>query len=257
MNYEVDAKDSSSSDAIDIFKKNGFLIVRGLFEVGLIEEIFSSIKDLNESDWKNNYGGRTAFIKNHTKTGSQSLFGVSYAQPITAYAPLAMKLYGQELVSVSSFLLGVNDAFYKESELHVRHNNYKHQIPSHQDNFYFGLKNPTALTCYVYLTQQDQNSGGLGFMRGCETLEHEQGNIEGFSSYHANTEEKRNEFFYPVTKPGDVVFHHCNTFHRADENKTDKLTASISTRVFSRSNLSKDENLQKIYRSNLRHNRGI
>ena len=147
--------------------------------------------------------------------------------------------------------------FYKESELHVRHHNCKHQIPSHQDNFYFGLKIPVALTCYIYLTQQDRSSGGLGFMPENETLEHQPGNIEGFSSYHANSEEKANEFFYPVTKPGDVVFHHCNTFHRADENRTERITASISTRIFSRLNFSTDENQQKIYRRNLKRNRGI
>lgn len=63
--------------------------------------------------------------------------------------------------------------------------------------------------------------------------------------------------FYPITKPGNVVFHHCNAFYRADENRTEKLTASISTRIFSRSNLSKDENQQKMYRRNVKLNRGV
>lgn len=168
-----------------------------------------------------------------------------------------MKLYGQELLSVSSFLLGINDPFYRDSELLVRHQNYKHLIPSHQDNFCFGLANPVALTSYVYLTDQNRGSGGLGFLPGMsqKTHQHRPGNVEGFSSYHPNSEEKADEFFYPATNPGDVVFHHCNTFHRADENTTNLLTASISSRVFSRSHLSQDQELLLKYKNYLKQNR--
>ena len=182
-----------------------------------------------------------------------------YAQPITSYVPLATQIYGQELLSISSFLLGEKDLYYKESELHVRHPNYRHQIPSHQDNFYFGLKNPVALTNYIYLTEQDGNSGGLGFLPKMmqKTELHQPGKDEGFSSYHKSTENDPEAFVYPQTRPGDVVFHHCNTFHRANENTSDQLSASISTRVLSRSNLQKDQELQSIYAVNLKQNRGL
>lgn len=63
MDYEVDAKYSRCSDAFEIFKKRGFLIVRGLFEEGLIREILAFIKELNEREWRRDCGGMTAFLK--------------------------------------------------------------------------------------------------------------------------------------------------------------------------------------------------
>lgn len=45
------------------FRTNGFLVVRNVFPRCLMEEISSSLKGVEESDWHKKYGGNTAFMK--------------------------------------------------------------------------------------------------------------------------------------------------------------------------------------------------
>jgi hypothetical protein len=210
-----------------------------------------------QAEWEVQHGGRTAFV-NSNKKDNTNFFGVSYAQPVTSYIKSSREFLGCELLNGANHLLEVDDAFYSDSELHLRHSSYKHIIPAHQDNFYFGFRNPLALTCYIYLTEQNESGGGLGFLPTqipSKTLDHEAGMMEGFSSYHPQMEAISNEFVYPSTRPGDVVFHHASTFHRAHQNQTQHHSCSISVRVFSRSSLEKDPILQQKYRLNLNANR--
>lgn len=144
--------------------------------------------------------------------------------------------------------------FFADDEIHVRQSDSSHMIPAHQDNFYFALANPIALTCYVYLTSQDINSGGLGFLPSVVsdfTDDHRSSLTTGFSSFNTQIELAKVDFIHPTTNPGDVVFHHCNTSHRVFPNHTSSASASISIRIFSRGNLDKNSLIQKKYSSNL------
>ena len=156
--------------------------------------------------------------------------------------------------------LSEEDLFFSDNEIHIRQPKVSHIIPSHQDNFYFCLKNGIALTCYIYLTKQSRISGGLGFLRSSIntiTLPHDKSSIEGFSSFNKNKESLSEEYIYPDTNSGDVIFHYSQTFHRADPNQTENATASISLRVFSYSNLKKDESMRTQYLKNLNFNRSF
>ena len=257
MSYEINASALTTLEAKEKFNMHGFLVVRGLFSAYLMKKIISEAKSLSREDWSIEKGGRSTFLKS-TDYDNTDFCGVTYSQPITSYLKTARELFGCELLDGANHLLQTKDAFYKEAEMHVRQSKSKHLIPAHQDNFYFGLKNPSALTCYVYLTQQARAQGALGFLPKKlpnATLDHELGRVEGFSSFHPVIESKSNEFVYPSTLPGDVIFHHASTFHRADPNESEKSAASISIRVFSRSHLLKDPIIQKKYSENLRINR--
>ena len=161
-------------------------------------------------------------------------------------------------MQVSSHLLGVDDIFFADDEIHVRQTVSSHMIPAHQDNFYFALANSIALTCYVYSTSQDINSGGLGFLPSVFsdfTNDHLSSLTTGFSPFNKQIELAKGDFIYPTTNPGDVVFYHCNTYHCAFPNHTSSASASISIRKFSRGNLAKNSVIQKKYSSNLLVNR--
>jgi hypothetical protein len=257
MIFEISKTQFLTPLAKRLFLSNGFLLVRSLFCPTLAKKILSEAKCLEQTNWKIQYGGQTAFIDS-SKKDNTNFFGVSYAQPVTSYIKSSREILGCELLNGANHLLEIDDAFYSDSELHIRHSNYKHIIPAHQDNFYFGFSNPLALTCYVYLTEQSEIRGGLGFLPTQipnKTLDHKAGMIEGFSSFHPQMEDISNEFVYPSTKPGDVVFHHASTFHRAHKNQTKNHACSISVRIFSRSSLEKDPILQQMYRQNLNVNR--
>lgn len=258
MNFEIEAADLNTTVSKENFYGHGFLLVRGLFSIELIEKIISEAKSHGRDHWKRQRGGRTVFLKS-SNDGNSDFFGVTYAQPITSYLDASKELMGCDLLNGANHLLQIKDAYYKDAEMHIRQAGYNHVIPAHQDNFYFGLKNPTALTCYVYLTEQSRNKGALGFLPTKlpnATLDHELGMIEGFSSFHSSTESMPDKFVYPSTQPGDVIFHHASTFHRADPNKAQQSAVSISIRLFSRSLNEKDPLIKKKYNDNLQKNRG-
>lgn len=259
MNYEINASTLTTLEAKEKFNMHGFLLVRRLFSASLMKKIISEAKSLSREDWSIQTGGRSTFLKS-ADYDNTDFCGITYAQPITAYLNSASELLGSELLDGANHLLQTKDAFYKDAEIHIRQSNSNHLIPAHQDNFYFGLENPSALTCYVYLTEQTRAQGTLGFLSNklpSATLDHKLGRVEGFSSFNPIMEDKSNEFVYPSTLPGDVIFHHASTFHRADPNESEKSVASISIRVFSRSHLIKDPIIHKRYSENLQRNRDV
>ena len=47
--------------------------------------------------------------------------------------------------------------FFKDNVIYFRHTGENHDIPAHQDNFYFSLEKGKVLTFYVCLTYQNRN----------------------------------------------------------------------------------------------------
>ena len=240
------------------FQKNGFLHVENFFDSELCLSICDELRNLDQNLVNSVLFSGSTFIKK--SQSFPSLFhGLTYLQKGSLFVNNISRVKNLALLSFASQLLSVDDVFFSEDEVHVRQPSSGHEIPAHQDNFYFGFEIPIALTCYVYLTHQDRSSGGLGFLAANTqsfTDDHDPSSTLGFSSYNKSIETKcKDDFFYPSTSPGDVVFHHSTTYHRAYENLSPDPTASLSIRVFSSSNLAKSPLLQKKYLSNLSSNR--
>ena len=240
------------------FEKNGYLHIKNFFSPDSCSKICKVLELLDPTSVQAISSSRSTFFKS-----SDSLdpwcSGLTYLQKASLFIPEICGIKNLPLLLFSSMLLGVNDVFYLEDEVHVRQPYLCHEIPAHQDNFYFALKCPKALTCYVYLTNQDRTSGGLGFLPGpissC-TDDHDPSATVGFSSYKKSIEFNRKEdFVYPLTSVGDVIFHHSNSYHRAFANTTRYPSAALSVRVFSNDNLSQSELIQSKYSANLLFNR--
>ena len=255
MNYHT----NSLKDKIN-FNAEGYVLIRNFVDKELCSNICKSLESLGPSQTINVTGSRSTYI---TSKQNQPLqySGLTYLQKASVFIEDINRIKNLELLMYASTLLGVDDGFFSEDEIHVRQANSAHEIPAHQDNFYFALENPKALTCYVQLTGQEKSSGGLGFLpnsTSATTDEHDPSCILGFSSYSKEIELNRKEdFVYPVTSPGDVIFHHSNTYHRSFANLTSEATASLSIRVFSNKNLMKNRRIQDKYSANLKSNRSL
>ena len=240
------------------FKKNGYLHVKNFFDPDSCLAICRGMESLDPTIVKAFSLSKSTFIEPSDQKG-EPYSGLTYLQKASFFIPEVCGAKNLPLLNFSAKLLEVNDAFFMEDEVHIRQPISSHEIPAHQDNFYFSLQNPKALTCYVYLTNQDRNSGGLGFLPSdisSTTDDHDSSNAVGFSSYNKTIEsDRKEEFDYPATCSGDVVFHHSNTYHRAFSNATNFPTSSLSIRVFSSSNLLKNQLLQDKYLANLSSNR--
>ena len=244
-------------DLLD-FNENGYLHVKNFFSPDSCSAICKAMDSLPPKAVKSVSSSRSTFIE-HSGETVMHYSGLTYLQKASFFISEVCNVKNLPLLSFSAKLLAIDDAFFMDDEVHVRQPMSRHEIPAHQDNFYFALENPKALTCYVYLTNQDRDSGGLGFLpRGITSYTdvHESSKAVGFSSYNKAIEsDHKEEFNYPSTCSGDVIFHHSNTYHRAFPNSTDAPTASLSIRVFSYSNLLKRQSIQVKYLSNLNSNR--
>ena len=252
-------KDILSKEDMKFFRRKGYLLKTSFFNSSLCESVLKELAEIDHQNIITTKNIRTTYL-NKDKNKNNDLFfkGMTYLQRADLVCSSLTRFMNLKLLHACSELLDLEDIFFNDNEIHIRQPKVKHIIPAHQDNFYFSLERGLALTCYVYLTKQNRSSGGLGFFPSNinnETISHEKSNIEGFSSFNKLKENIPDEFEYPQTKSGDVVFHHCQTFHRADPNYSEKPTLSLSIRAFSSSNLKKDDSIYSLYRSNLEFNR--
>ena len=262
INLKVDFDNSFNikKDDQQKFHTKGFLHLEKLFDPKICTQILSELKNLESQKVTNSDIGLSTYIENLEKK-SENYNGISYLTPANVFCLSVNKLMQLKLLKLASILLNRQDCFFSYNELHIRQPNIKHSIPSHQDNFYFSLKQSTALTCYVFLTEQSRNSGGLGFLP-CNIADqkvesHLPSKVTGFSSFVKEKEDIKDLFEYPRTNIGDVIFHHCTTFHRADSNQSNNPTVAASLRVFSAGLLEKDKILEKKYLNNRTINRAI
>jgi phytanoyl-CoA hydroxylase len=104
--------------------------------------------------------------------------------------------------------------------------------PPHQDNYYFCLKPPHAVTLWLALDPVDEENGCLRYVAGshCRGIRpHARSNVLGFSQgitdYGPADEAGEVQIHL---RPGDLVAHHGDTIHRADANRS----AARSRRAF-------------------------
>jgi len=100
----------------------------------------------------------------------------------------------------------------------------------HQDYGYWyhnGCLFPRLVSCMIALDRSDRENGCLQFVKGSHTmgradhvkLTDEQNEIDPKVVAAAQA---RLETVYAEADPGDVVFFHCNLFHRSDQNRSEK-----------------------------------
>lgn len=95
--------------------------------------------------------------------------------------------------------------------------------PPHQDNYYFMLSPPSAVTMWLALEKVDEANGCVRYIKGSH-LEgmrpHGKTEVFGFSQGIVNygmEEDIKNEIAFTAS-PGDLLIHHSMTVHRADAN---------------------------------------
>lgn len=95
--------------------------------------------------------------------------------------------------------------------------------PVHQDNYYFMLQPPEAVTMWLALENVDEENGCVRYVKGSHLKPmraHGRTTTAGFSqgiTDYGEADDLANEVAVPA-KPGDLLIHHAMTIHRADRN---------------------------------------
>lgn len=138
--------------------------------------------------------------------------------------PLAesFKVFGpfinNDLFQLAQFLLD-SPVYLRSMEIHTRGKGST-EIPPHQDNGYYGLKNYKALTMYIALNPQSADSGGLTYITNRQGREfmHKPTSTKAFSLFIEDKNlPKEQKHFCPNYTSGDCTIHHSHSIHYAKE----------------------------------------
>ena len=98
-------------------------------------------------------------------------------------------------------------------------------VPLHQDNGYFNLTPPDALTCWIALDASTEANGCVRYARGSHRqglLPHQATGVKGNSWGLAHPPAPETLDEVPgLLAPGDALLHHCCLLHRSEPNFSD------------------------------------
>src|SRR5205823_5808171 len=128
-----------------------------------------------------------------------------------------------ELVGGAAVMIGV-ETFNKPARVGTG-------VPPHQDNAYFCLAPPDALTVWIALDAATDANGPICYLRGSHTagvLPHRPSRVAGNSmGLIAMPEHEKSDEIAGTLAPGDALIHHCQTIHWSAPNKTDKPRGAL------------------------------
>ncbi|MBI2432553.1 MAG: phytanoyl-CoA dioxygenase family protein [Candidatus Hydrogenedentes bacterium] len=121
-------------------------------------------------------------------------------------------------------------------------------VPPHQDNAYFCLAPPDALTIWIALDAVTPENGPVNYVRGSHkggVLPHARSGVAG-NSVGLCDPLPEHEPFVGLLNPGDALIHHANTIHYSLPNRTDYARRALLM-VFRGSHCEPDPVLKKAY----------
>jgi ectoine hydroxylase-related dioxygenase (phytanoyl-CoA dioxygenase family) len=121
-------------------------------------------------------------------------------------------------------------------------------VPPHQDNAYFCLTPPDALTVWIAIDTVTKENGPVYYLRGSHkdgTLPHAASNIPGNSMGLRDTV-MIHKAHAGLLEPGDAILHHCNTIHYSNPNRSDAPRRAMLM-VFRGAHCAPDSALQERY----------
>lgn len=132
--------------------------------------------------------------------------------------------------------------------------------PPHQDNYYFMLNPPKAVTMWLALENADEENGCVRYIKGSHLTgirPHGRTKTLGFSQ--AITDYSEEDFAKEVAMPalpGDLLIHHSMAIHRADANKSERSRKALGLIYFGES-AEEDKEAKKAYQKRLNEERFV
>ena len=141
------------------------------------------------------------------------------------------------------------------AELFYKPKNTGIAVPLHQDNYYWCLKDPMAVTVWIALEKANKKNGGIFYFKKSHQLgllEHEPSFTPGSSQRIKNPRGLESfKKVFPDLRPGDCLIHHSLIAHGSLTNKSNKSRVGVKER-YKKKNVAKDKNIQKKYENELK-----
>lgn len=234
---------------IEEFDKKGVLQIKNFIPIDIVSDCYHSLMGFTEYAMPINSGHLIMDSSNDEQS-------IKYFQYINLYIKQFNKLMSSRiLVAVKQILK--QEVYFSPMGLHNKGPKLGTITPAHQDNFYSCLTPPDFVTAYIPLLPFSEENGGIQYAIGSHklpVLAHNESLVNAFSSGLSRDVLDDFEIFAPVLQPGDVVFHHGNIIHFANENRTSNNRYAIALGVFGE-NAMIDTLMREKYEINLAKNK--
>jgi len=205
------------------FDQDGFLRVESFFSEGKLMELERELKQYHENIVPSLPAGDIVYETNPAtgqRTGVRNLWRMDKYSPYFdefAHQPHVLELV-RTLVNGEPVLMAV--------ELFAKPARVGSAVPFHQDNGYFNLTPPDALTFWLALDDSTVENGCVYYARGSHrqgVLPHKASLVPGNSWGLAEKPDPGQLDEVPgIIVRGGSILHHCCLLHRSEKNLSDR-----------------------------------
>lgn len=216
-----------TDEQLAAFRRDGFLVVKGLFKPHEVDEIRDTFMEMNKN-------GPVEGLSEIRRPHADGRFGYDPSDPLAFYprmmhphkhadkpvGPVAMKyMLDRRIEKILTDLMG-EPPFAAQSMFYFKPPGARGQ-DFHQDNFYLRVKPGTCMAAWVAIDHCDAENGGM--MCVPETGDYpiqcpEQADARlYFTTEHVPIPEGKTAVL-PIMEPGDVLFFNGSTIHGSGPN---------------------------------------
>lgn len=234
---------------IEFYKLNGWVKIENFFSPSEIKKINNNIKSFLNII-QNKYDGRDInFISNKQRVRQINSFHKMHDS-------IWVKNFAKQKKIIRLIKLFLEkDPQLRASEYFAKPQKKGLPAPTHQDNFYWKIKNNIGLTMWIALCSSDKNNGGVYYFNGS----HKNGILPHVASLAKGTSQmvkdlKKLKKFKKVTpslRTGDILIHHTLVVHGSKKNKSNRPRRGL-TFQFKDKNASYDKSAIKSYEKSLK-----
>lgn len=215
------------------FKNNGVVVVRNFLSKGKTKELEKKLNHYIKSN-KNKLKGKDINFINGKVNSLHKIKGKYFSNFCKS----------KKIFSTVENLIDIKPKF-KHCEYFAKPAKVGLASPMHQDNYYWNLKNPNAVTMWVALSPANHKNGSLEYLVGSHKL----GKVKHVASYAPGSSQKVKDIkkFEKKFKKkiynldvGDCLIHHSEVIHGSQKNES-----KISRKGFTIQIMDKDTDIDK------------
>ena len=201
----------------NLFKDNGWVKIKNFSSKGEINQIKKNVKNFLIKNYKNYSGRDINYLSN--KKGWKNINSFHKLHDCNFILKFSQKKKIEELVKN---LLNTKKIKLRASELFAKPKKHGLDVPIHQDNFYWCIKDAKALTMWIALEKTNKKNGGVFYY----DKSHKLGLFKHVPSYKKGSSQmirnnlslKKLKKSYPSLNPGDCLVHHSLAAHGSNKN---------------------------------------
>ena len=217
----------TNESKINLFSDNGWVKIKNFSTKSEVSKIKKNINSFLKKNYKNYSGRDINFVSN--KKNWKSINSFHKLHDCSFIRKFSKQKKVEQLVKN---LLDIKKLKLRASELFAKPKKHGLDVPIHQDNFYWCIKDSKALTMWIALEKTNKKNGGVYYFN----KSHKLGLLKHVPSYKKgssqmikkNSKLKKLRKSFPSLNPGDCLIHHSLAVHGSNKNYSNNSRKGIT-----------------------------